>query len=37
MAWIQTRPKKNGKKTFTVTISLKGLHSQTATSDQLTT
>ena len=36
MAWIQTRPKKNGKKTFTVTIRLKGLPTQTATFDRLT-
>ena len=36
MAWIQTRPKKNGKKTFTVTIRLKRLPTQTATFDRLT-
>ena len=36
MAWIQTRSKKNGKDTYTVTIRLKGLPTQSATFDRLT-
>ena len=36
MAWIQTRIGKNGKKTYTATIRIKGVSSQTATFDRLT-
>ena len=36
MAWIQTRIGKNGKKTYTATIRIKGVPSQTATFDRLT-
>ena len=36
MAWIQTRIGKNGKKTYTTTIRIKGVPSQTATFDRLT-
>ena len=36
MAWIQTRIGKNGKKTYTATIRIKEVPSQTATFDRLT-
>ena len=36
MAWIQTRIGKNGKKTYTATIRIKGVTSQTETFDRLT-